>query len=85
MPSLFLCFATGLIPPVWFRYIAQPRLKDWDEAGFIARMRTAKPSTPGSPMPWAPVATMTDDDLKAIWAYLASLEPVNRDTGPALK
>ena len=31
MPSLFLCFAAGLIPPVWFRFIAQPRLKDWDE------------------------------------------------------
>jgi xylene monooxygenase subunit XylM len=31
MPSLFLCFACGLIPPIWFRYIAQPRLKDWDQ------------------------------------------------------
>lgn len=30
MPSLFLCFACGLVPPVWFRYIAQPRLRDWD-------------------------------------------------------
>lgn len=31
MPSLFLCFALGLIPPLWFRFIAKPRLKDWDE------------------------------------------------------
>ncbi|PCI18098.1 MAG: xylene monooxygenase [Piscirickettsiaceae bacterium] len=30
MPSLFLCFAAGLIPPIWFKYIAKPRLKDWD-------------------------------------------------------
>ncbi|HIF18273.1 MAG TPA: alkane 1-monooxygenase [Cycloclasticus sp.] len=30
MPSLFLCFATGLIPPLWFKYIAKPRLKNWD-------------------------------------------------------
>lgn len=31
MPSLFLCFVLGLIPPLWFRFIAKPRLKDWDE------------------------------------------------------
>ncbi len=30
MPSLFLCFAAGLIPPIWFKYIAKPRLKNWD-------------------------------------------------------
>ena len=30
MPSIFLCFLAGLIPPLWFSYIAQPRLKNWD-------------------------------------------------------
>ncbi len=30
MPSLFLCFLAGLVPPVWFRFIAKPLLKDWD-------------------------------------------------------
>jgi xylene monooxygenase subunit XylM len=30
MPSLFLCFLCGLVPPIWHRFIAQPRLKDWD-------------------------------------------------------
>lgn len=30
MPSLFLCFVAGLFPPVWTRFIAQPRLKAWD-------------------------------------------------------
>ena len=30
MPSLFLCFLCGMVPPVWHRFIAQPRLKDWD-------------------------------------------------------
>jgi hypothetical protein len=30
MPSLFLCFVTGLVPPIWFKYIAKPRLKHWD-------------------------------------------------------
>lgn len=31
MPSLFVCFMAGIIPAVWFRYIAKPRLKAWDE------------------------------------------------------
>lgn len=30
MPSLFLCVLAGIIPPIWFKYIAMPRLKDWD-------------------------------------------------------
>ena len=30
MPSLFLCFLLGVIPPVWFRYVAMPLLEDWD-------------------------------------------------------
>ncbi len=30
MPSLFLCFVTGLIPPVWMNLIAKPRLMEWD-------------------------------------------------------
>ena len=31
MPSIFLCFMAGLIPPLWFRYIAMPKLKQWDQ------------------------------------------------------
>ena len=30
MPSVFLCALAALIPPVWERFIAQPRLKQWD-------------------------------------------------------
>ncbi len=30
MPSLFICFLSGLVPPIWFRYIAKPRLRHWD-------------------------------------------------------
>lgn len=30
MPSLFLCFLLGLVPPLWFSLVAKPRLKDWD-------------------------------------------------------
>ena len=30
MPSIFLCFMLGIVPPLWFRWVAQPRLKEWD-------------------------------------------------------
>jgi mono/diheme cytochrome c family protein len=60
------------------------RTKGWDEAGFLARIKTGKPSAPGSPMPWIPASQMKDDDLKAIWAYISSLPGVDKDTGPAL-
>ncbi len=30
MPSLFLCFLLGLVPPLWFAWVAKPRLRDWD-------------------------------------------------------
>lgn len=30
MPSLFVCFLLGLVPPLWFNLIAKPKLKDWD-------------------------------------------------------
>lgn len=31
MPSAILCFVCALIPPLWERTIARPRLRDWDE------------------------------------------------------
>ncbi|MGH7964241.1 MAG: alkane 1-monooxygenase [Candidatus Binatia bacterium] len=30
MPGFLTCFWASLIPPLWFKYIAQPRLRDWD-------------------------------------------------------
>jgi hypothetical protein len=30
MPSIFICFLAGLLPPIWFRWIAMPRLAHWD-------------------------------------------------------
>lgn len=31
MPSVVLCFLTALVPPVWTRLIALPRLRHWDQ------------------------------------------------------
>jgi toluene methyl-monooxygenase len=31
MPSALVCFVVALVPPLWTRLIAMPRLKEWDE------------------------------------------------------
>lgn len=30
MPNVFACFLAALVPPIWFRWIIKPALKDWD-------------------------------------------------------
>jgi fatty acid desaturase len=30
MPGVFLCFLASLVPPIWNRYILQPKLRHWD-------------------------------------------------------
>ena len=57
------------------------RLGTLTEDAFIARFRMGR-LIDGSPMPWPAFAKMTDDDLRAIYRYLKSLPPVERDTGP---
>ena len=36
-------------------------------------------------MPWNAFARMTDDDLRAIYRYLKSVPPVDRDPGPSVQ
>ena len=53
----------------------------WTEEMFIRAMRTGKhmgesrPIMP--PMPWPNTGKMTDEDLKAVFAYLKTIPPVN--------
>jgi hypothetical protein len=55
-------------------------LGDWTEKDFIQTIRTGKRMGHGRallpPMPWFNYAEATDDDLKAIWAYLRSIPAV---------
>ena len=58
----------------------------WTEEMFIKAMRNGKHMGEGRPilppMPWEGVAKLTDDDLKAVFAYLQSLPPIaNRVPG----
>jgi mono/diheme cytochrome c family protein len=52
----------------------------WTEAAFIKAMRNGKHLGAGRdilpPMPWQEIGQVSDADLKAIFAYLRSLKPV---------
>jgi hypothetical protein len=56
-------------------------LGGWTEDNFIQALRTGKHAGSGRPilppMPWMNYARMTDDDLRAVFAYLKSLPAVS--------
>jgi mono/diheme cytochrome c family protein len=70
---------------VSFSYNLTPDLTtgigNWNEALFVQSLRngkfmgTSRDMLP--PMPWQEIGKMTDDDLKAIFAYLRSLPPID--------
>lgn len=53
----------------------------WLETSFVSAMRTGRHLGTGRPilppMPWQSIGQLTDEDLKAVFAYLRSLKPVN--------
>jgi mono/diheme cytochrome c family protein len=59
-------------------------MSGWSEEAFIARFR-AGPLLPGTHMPWNAYGRMSDDDLRAIFRYLRTLEAVPLDPGPVLQ
>src|SRR5437773_10815833 len=56
-------------------------LGSWTEEMFVNALRTGKHQGTGRPilppMPWYWYRNMTDQDLKAVFAYLHSLKPIN--------
>ena len=56
------------------------RLNDFTEEQFLQTLRTGRHQGRGRqilpPMPWPFIGKMTDDDLKAIFAYLRQVQPV---------
>jgi mono/diheme cytochrome c family protein len=55
-------------------------LRDFTEAQFIETMRTGRHKGQGRPilppMPWPSFGQMTDDDLRAVFAYLRQIPPI---------
>lgn len=54
---------------------ATGKLDGWNEATFLQRMKGGRIHK-GSPMPWGPYSRMDDIELKAIFKYLQTVEPV---------
>jgi cytochrome c553 len=56
---------------------------NWTEQAFIQTMRTGKHMGAGRnilpPMPWQALGSLSDSDLKAIFAFLRSLKPVRNE------
>jgi hypothetical protein len=56
------------------------RLRDFTEQQFMQGMRTGRHKGQGRqilpPMPWPFIGKMTDDDLKAVFAYLEQIPPI---------
>ena len=74
-------YASNLTPETTTGLLA----RSYSEASFVAMFRTGKkPNGVGilPPMPYEMYANMTDDDLKAVWAYLQTIKPV-RNQVPA--
>lgn len=69
-----ISYAANLTPD------ANTGLGIWTEDMFIRTMRTGKHMGAGRPilppMPWQAAATLSDDDLKSIFAYLRSLPAI---------
>ncbi|MBK8982649.1 MAG: c-type cytochrome [Ignavibacteria bacterium] len=71
-----ISFASNLTPD-------QTGIGNWQESSFIIALREGKYKGMPSgrsllpPMPWEMYKNMTDDEIKAIFAYLKSLKPIN--------
>lgn len=57
---------------------ATGRMAHWDEEDFITRFRTGALEE-GTTMPWGAYRNMTDDELKALYRYLQTVEPVRNE------
>ncbi|MFM9945454.1 MAG: c-type cytochrome, partial [Bacteroidia bacterium] len=51
-------------------------LASWDENTFVKRLHSGRVHN-GSPMPWGAFSRINDTELKAIYAFLMSLDPVS--------
>lgn len=49
----------------------------WNQQTFISRFKAGRIHK-GSPMPWENFAKMDDVELKALYAYIQTLKPVNK-------
>ncbi|HVX50511.1 MAG TPA: c-type cytochrome [Chitinophagaceae bacterium] len=63
---------------------ATGHIKGWTQQEFINRFRMGR-LIPHSPMPWGPFSHMSDDELKAIYAFLQTVKPVHNEVKQTLR
>ena len=56
----------------------------WNEDAFVVRFRQGE-TIKGTLMPWGAYARMTEEDMRSVFRYLRSLEPVAHATGPVVQ
>lgn len=59
-------------------------IASWTEDQFVERFRVGR-TVEGSPMMWEFFGRMSDTDLRAIYRYLMSLDPVTNDVRPYVR
>ena len=60
------------------------RITNWDEEQFLGRF-AAGVGIRQSHMPWRQFQKMSESDLRSIYRYLKTLQPVENDPGPSLQ
>jgi cytochrome c len=60
------------------------RIYGWSQNQFVQRFRKGR-ILQQSHMPWEPFSKMKEDDIKAIYKYLQTLEPVDNYVAPAVR
>ena len=61
----------------WSRELFIRSFKQYADSGYVAKPLAA--GDRGTPMPWLAYASMKEQDLSAIYAYLHSLQPIHND------
>lgn len=56
-------------------------ITNWSEDAFVARFQGGRVLR-GSPMPWENFQRMTEADVRSVYRFLRSLDPVEHDVGP---
>lgn len=71
-------------PPNLTPHPESGHISKWSEEQFITRFKSG-PAFKGTPMPWDAFGKMSEVDLKAIYRYLQTLDPVDNNPGPLVQ
>lgn len=59
-------------------------IKDWTEERFVARFKNGR-LIPDSPMAWEQFSEISENDLRSMYRYLKTVQPVEHNTNPVVR